>query len=84
MVMKGWLLDDDYIVWTIISYFGISMVWAFMYEQIKCKKNKYLGQYIDIFMIETVHEITEISKDRNLVLTFPLWSSYYFSMMNRL
>ena len=39
------------------------MVQVFTYKWIKFKKNKRLDRYIDLLTIETVHEITEISKD---------------------
>ena len=41
------------------------MVRAFRYKGIKCKKNKSLILFIDRFTIETVHDISEISKDKN-------------------
>ena len=36
-----------------------------MYKQIEWKKNKRLVRFTDQLMIETGHDITEISKDRN-------------------
>ena len=53
-----------------ILYFGLSMIRAFTYKKIKCKKNESLAWCIDLLTIETVHEITEILKDKNWVLTF--------------
>ena len=44
------------------------MVRAFTYKQIKRKKNKCLVRCIDWLTIETVHDITEMLKDQNLVL----------------
>ena len=72
MVIKGWLPDNDYIIWMIWSYLGWSMVRAFMYKQSECKKNKRLSQCIYRLMNETVHEITEILKDQNWILKFSL------------
>ena len=43
-----------------------------MYKRIEHNKNKRLVQYIDQLKITTVHQITERSKDRKLVLTFSL------------
>ena len=48
------------------------MVQEFAYKQIECENNKRLVQCIDRSTIEKIHEITEISKDVNLVLTFSL------------
>ena len=41
------------------------MVRYFTYNLIECEKNKRLVQCIDRLKIKTVHEITEIPKDRN-------------------
>ena len=41
------------------------MVQAFMYKRIECKKNKSLVRCIYLLIIKKLHEITEISKDRN-------------------
>ena len=67
----------------IISYLGWSMVWLFTYKRIEYKNNKSLVQCIDKLTTETVHGITEISKDRTILMTFCLWSSYDCSKMNR-
>ena len=48
------------------------MVRAFTYKRIECKKDKRLVLYIYQLAIETVHEITEILKDQNILLTFLL------------
>ena len=48
MVMKGWSLDDRYIVKTMISYLGWKMVRSFTYLKIEFKKNKILVLCIDI------------------------------------
>ena len=59
------------------------MVQAFIYKQIKCKKNKSLVWYIGGLTIETMHDITERLNDRTILLTFFLWSLYDCSMKNR-
>ena len=84
MSIKGWLLDGDYIVWMIMSYLSGSMVREFTCKRILSKKNKSSVQCIDGLNIKTAHEITEISKNKNWVLTYHLLSSYDLIMTNRL
>ena len=67
----------------IIFYLDRSMVRAFKYKQTECNKNKRLVRYIDRLMIEKVHDITEILKDRNWVLKYCLCYSYDQSTINR-
>ena len=64
MAMKGWLLDDGYIIWMIIPYLGRSMVLEFKYKQIKCKNNIRLFKFIDWLTIKIVHEIPERLEDQ--------------------
>ena len=52
------------------------MVRLFTYKLIKFNKNKSLFQCTDRLTIKTVHEITEISKDQTLLLTFRILYSY--------
>ena len=44
--------------------------------------NKHLVECIYILEIKTLHEIAQRPKDWNWVLTFCLWFSYYWSMIN--
>ena len=48
------------------------MVREFIYKQIKCKENKSLILCIDQLKIDTLHDITEISMDQTILLTFSL------------
>ena len=54
-----------------------------MYKQTECNNNKRLVQCIDLLVIKTVHDIIEISKDRTILLTFSILSSYNRSTNNR-
>ena len=59
-----------------IFYLGWTTAWLFTYKQIECRNNKCLVQCIDQLTVKTVHDITEISNDRTILLIFPLLSSY--------
>ena len=52
----------------IILHLGKSMFQAFTYKIFRCKKNENFFYCIDLLTIKTVHEIIEISKDKNLEL----------------
>ena len=67
-----------------ISYLGWSMVQSFTYKRIKCKKNKMLAWRIYWLLIETVHGITERSKDQTILFTFCLWYPYDWLKTTRL
>ena len=75
-LMKGRSLYDEYIVKRMIFYLGWTTAWLFTYNQIECRNNKCLVQCIDQLTVKTVHDITEISNDRTILLIFPLLSSY--------
>ena len=64
-----------------ISYLGWKMFQLLTYIKIECKKNQSLVQCLDLL---TIKKCMQSRKDRNWVLTFWPWSSYYFLMMNRL
>ena len=51
-------------------YLGWTMVQAFTYKRIECKKNKILVWCIDRLTTETVHDITERSKDQTILHKF--------------
>ena len=82
MLMKGWSLDDKYMVYIMILHLGLAMVWAFTYQKIEYRKNKSLIWCIDRLAIKTVNDVPEISKDKNVLLKFYLWSSYDCLMIN--
>ena len=48
------------------------MVQEFTYKRIEYNKNKRLVLCIDRLTTKTVHDITEISKDKTTLLTFSL------------
>ena len=60
------------------------MVKAFTYKRIEYKDNNSLVRCIDWLTIKTLYEITEISKDQTILLTFCLWYLYDRLTMNRL
>ena len=66
-----------------IPYLGWIIVRAFTYKKIKCNKNKSLAWFVDWLEKETVHDITERSKDLTILLTFRILSLYSRSTMNR-
>ena len=61
---------------------GWAMVQAVTFKKNECNKNKNLVQCIDPLEVEAVHEITERSKDQNILLIFYLLSLYDCFMMN--
>ena len=62
IIIKGWLLDNQYIIYMVILYKGLSVVWWLTYIQNECKNNKRLVQCIDCLTIESVHVIMKRSK----------------------
>ena len=58
------------------------MVKLLMYKLIEYNKNKSLVRCIDWLKVETVHDITEISKGWTILLTFCFWYSYDLLTMN--
>ena len=82
MELKGLYQDGNYIITMMIAYLGWSMVHEFTHKRIECKKNTFLFQFLDWLTIETVHDITEILKDKTILLTSILWYLYDRSTMN--
>ena len=60
MAMKIWSLDDEYIVYRMISYLRLTMVLALTYGRIEYNKNKCLVRCIYKLNIKTLHDIIEI------------------------
>ena len=77
IIIKGLSLDDEYIIWTIILYKGLTIVRSLEFIQNECKENKRLDLLINILIIESVHV------NQNLFIMFWLRSSHDCLMINK-